>query len=360
MSHLKILITGARAPVALELARRFARAGHVVDLTDSVRFPLAGFSNCVRRTFRLPPPRQETTEYSKALRELSKSYDLVVPTCEDVLWVSRAIEAFCPSFELLKKLHNKYEFSRIAQRLGLLVPETILLESRGQALEILHSAKPTVFKPVYSRFATHTRVLPRHLDGVYPERERWVAQEYWPGDHFCSFSIAHGGRLAAHIVYKPLARLGQGAGVILESVSHPTVDRWVERFLRELSLTGQFAFDFIQNARGEVAAIECNPRTTSGVHLFGPSQDLAGAYLGPTEGCLIGEPNRRAMLTFPALLSSPYQVWKERPSPILLDRRDPLPFLAQGISFLEFLWRARRGGLLEATTSDICWDGCES
>ncbi len=39
----RVLLTGARAPVTLDLARHFARRGHEVYFADSVHLPLARF-----------------------------------------------------------------------------------------------------------------------------------------------------------------------------------------------------------------------------------------------------------------------------------------------------------------------------
>ena len=56
----KVLITGARAPVAVDLARAFAAAGHEVHLADSVTPWAARWSKAKRgRIVRLPPARHE-------------------------------------------------------------------------------------------------------------------------------------------------------------------------------------------------------------------------------------------------------------------------------------------------------------
>ena len=353
---MKVLITSARAPVALELARRFGRAGAEVDLVDSVRWPLAGFSRYCRSYHRVPPPRQQTGKYGEVMRKLVTAYDLVIPTCEDVLWLSQEASGFCPDLPTLRTLHNKWLFSRTATELGLQVPETYLLNERSEAESLWEKGKPLVFKPVYSRFATHTVIKPESPEQIPSFDGQWVAQDFWEGDALCSFSVAHAGKMTAHVVYRPVARLGQGAGVILESVQIPEVDVWVEQFLTALELTGQFAFDFIQREDGKVACLECNPRSTSGLHLFPFDGRLAKAYVEPKLDCVYAEPGTKVMLTFPALVADPIAVLSARPRPAVMEFSDWKPNFGQALSFAETCWLGRKVGFLEATTFDICWD----
>lgn len=353
---MNILITGARAPVALELVRRFGRAGHTVDLVDSVAWPLAAFSRFCRAYHRLPPPRQQTADYGRDMRALVSHYDLVIPTCEDVLWLSQEADGFCPELQVLRRLHNKWLFTELAAELGHLTPTTRLLTSRREALEILATGAPLVLKPVYSRFAAHTLINPQTPDQIPSWKGAWVAQDYWEGQAFCSFSVAHQGRLTAHVVYKPLVTLGQGAGVVIESVAHSKIDTWVREFLSPQGLTGQFAFDFIEDSSGRVACLECNPRTTSGVHLFEADGRLVESYLDPRAGCLSPPSGRRAMLTLPALFSDPLAVMRSRPKPVVMELQDWKPNFGQALSFLEVWLLSFKVGFLEATTYDICWD----
>jgi hypothetical protein len=53
----------------------------------------------------------------------------------------------------------------------------------------------------------------------------------------------------------------------------------VNHFVKELKLTGQVSFDFIEAEDGTVYAIECNPRTHSAITMFYNHLKLADAYL---------------------------------------------------------------------------------
>lgn len=80
-----ILLTGARAPVTLELCRAFAQQGHRVFLADMNLFPIARWSRFVEQYLRIPAPVQEFDAFKQALKELIKRYriDHLIPTCEE-------------------------------------------------------------------------------------------------------------------------------------------------------------------------------------------------------------------------------------------------------------------------------------
>jgi hypothetical protein len=64
-----------------------------------------------------------------------------------------------------------------------------------------------------------------------------------------------------------------------ENVENPKIQEWVTHFVKELKLSGQISFDFIQAEDGTVYAIECNPRTHSAITMFYNHPQVADAYL---------------------------------------------------------------------------------
>ena len=55
----RVLLTGARAPIALDLARQFAAAGWQVHTADSQPAHATSASGAVHCHHRVPPPRQQ-------------------------------------------------------------------------------------------------------------------------------------------------------------------------------------------------------------------------------------------------------------------------------------------------------------
>lgn len=152
-----------------------------------------------------------------------------------------------------------------------------------------------VLKPCYSRFATQTIIKPsgiqdKQLQVVLSDVKKgvhWVGQHYVHGKHYCSYSIAHEGRVTAHACYPSEFTPGRvGATMVFESVKHNLIQDWVASFVKVNNLTGQYAFDFIE-AKDSVYVLECNPRSSSGIHLFADQPEFTDSILDPTSVLLL-------------------------------------------------------------------------
>jgi len=111
---MRVLILGGRAPVALDHARRFAAQGWTTAIADSAPCRLSAWSNAVDSVIPLPPPRTALTAFAAQLgRAISaQRIDLVLPTCEEVFYVSRiraqlpaGCTVFAAPFEQVRELH---------------------------------------------------------------------------------------------------------------------------------------------------------------------------------------------------------------------------------------------------------------
>ena len=115
----RILITGARAPVSIDLSRRFHAAGHEVFLCDSIRFPIGRSTSKQHSSFRVPSPRYDTAGFIFEVNRIIDEHqiDLVIPTSEECFYLAaHRAELHCPclveSLPLLESLHNKFTFSQ--------------------------------------------------------------------------------------------------------------------------------------------------------------------------------------------------------------------------------------------------------
>ncbi len=289
-----VLITGARAPVALHLARLFDGAGWRVVLADTPAKPLSAASRACAAYFRLPPPRFEPARYGDAVEALvvRENVSLVVPTCEEVfylahMWRERQPAAllFAPDIDLLQRVHDKYAFIDLCRSLGLAVPHTRLLRGEDDVLSVRAEAAELVFKPVWSRFASRVLVRPSRaeLDGLSPSPQApWVAQQFLPGEELSVYAIAREGRLAAFSLYGSIYRAGKGAGICFQPVEDERARAFVERFVAGTGWTGQISFDLMRMADRAVLPLECNPRATSGLHFFRDPKGFVAAATGDT------------------------------------------------------------------------------
>ncbi len=378
-----ILLTGGRAPAALDLARSFHAAGHTVVMAESARGHLSAPSSALSANYYVPPPRQEPDAFIQALQRivLERKIDLLIPTCEEVFYIARGRDALAPHcavfvepLERLRPLHHKGLFFDLARRYGLPVPETILLHSQADLSRAFARWPHLVLKPVYSRFASRVLIKPTPAQAIAAldvfTNVLWVAQEYIAGKQICTYSIAHQGRLTAHAAYRSNFTAGPGATLVFQHFDHPSTLDWVQRLVAALRFTGQIAFDFIEDGTGRIFALECNPRATSGVHLFAAAPNFTTAFLNPNSPCLFPPPAISCMLlTGMVLYGLPASLKQRRLAQwcttfftsrdVVFNRHDPLPALLQWRSILHFFQVARkhRLSLLQASTFDIEWNG---
>ncbi|WP_027057609.1 hypothetical protein [Mesorhizobium loti] len=381
MQNSTVLITGARAPVALHLARLLHAAGLRVVLADSPAHPIAAASTACAAYFRLPPARFAGHAYGEAVEALvrSEGIDLVIPTCEEIfylsqVWRDRAMPArlFAPDMALLAQVHDKHAFMRLAESLGLAVPETALLQSRDDLRAVRGQSRELVFKPVWSRFASHVllRPSPEKLDAIDPSPAiPWVAQRFVDGDEISAYAVAVKGDLKALGLYRSLYRAGKGAGICFELVADPVARDFIESFVAGTGWTGQISFDLTREQGGRILPLECNPRATSGLHFFRDPQRFAKAVLADGDEVMpdveVPQTVRLAMWIygFPVALRS-QEIGRfnkaMREAGELLDwPGDPAPKRAQWRALAEIAGTAlrQRISLQAASTRDIEWNG---
>ena len=376
-----ILLTGGRAPATLELARTFHRAGHAVFMAESLRGHLSEPSNALTANYLVPPPRQQTSAFLDALKTIiiENKIDLLIPTCEEVFYISMGrnqllCKVFVEPINMLQMIHHKWAFIIQALNLGLPVPETLLIRSEDELLMAFAQWQKLVLKPIYSRFASRTLIRPtlkQALTTVTIDPDNpWIAQEFIDGQQFCTYSICHHGHITAHTAYRSDFTAGQGATIVFQHFEHPGIFDWVQRFVEATLFTGQIAFDFIESPDGEIVALECNPRATSGIHLLASDPKFVNAFFDESMDYITPSEKSSSMLTtamlmyrlFPAIKNHKFNSWLSTffSSPdVIFDTKDLLPFFLQWRSILHYLNLARKQHIspLAASTFDIEWNG---
>lgn len=370
-----VLILGARAPACLEWARAFRTAGWQVSAGDSLAWPVTRFSSAVHRYVRLPEPLASPAAWIDALARVVETLaiDLVLPTCEESFYLAHGRDripcrVIVPGFDLMHRVHHKGEFAAMIRGWAGEAPETHLLQSIRD-VEAFDAPRAWVFKPAYSRFANRTLIQPhpKALAALQPTpAQPWIAQRFIAGREHCSYSLLVDGRLTAHACYHPRYRVGRGSGIWFEPTDPAPIRAFVERFGAETGYTGQVAFDYIESEDGCCHAIECNPRATSGVHLFDDQPEgLVAALLG-AQGVLTPTTEPRQVALAMLLFAShkhgfERQFWRDflRARDVVTRPGDRGPLAAQIPGLAEIIGRAltRRCGLLAAATADSEWNG---
>jgi hypothetical protein len=376
-----VLITGGRAPAALDLARRFAAAGRRVVVADSTPFYLARATAAADAAAVVPSPRDAPLAFLAAVRALIARHGvtLIVPTCEEVFYLARfAAELrplatlLCGDLPAMERLHNKWVFAALTRGLCAEAPQTLLLRDRA-AVGALADPEAFVFKPAYSRFAVHTLVRPARaaLGALRPTPEQpWVAQRFVAGRELCSYSVAREGRLTAHVAYEPAWRVGAGSSVYFRPLADARTEAFAAELVARTRYTGQVAFDYIDDASGRLHVLECNPRATSGVHLFAATDPLVAAFDGTASAVVRPAAPRARMISALMLAVGVGQGLRRRKlgaaardyvraRDVIWSWRDPLPLLFGIVGIGAFAWAGLRSGngARAAATRDIEWDG---
>jgi hypothetical protein len=370
-----VLLTLGRLPKALDLCRSFARAGWRVVVAEPFARHLCAASRAVARSIQVPVPAAGKRAYLDALAGVARAEgaELVVPVSEETMHVA-FLRPLLPGArvltmdpELVLALHHKGRFATLTEQAGVPVPATHPLGS-AEAAELAATGR-VVVKPVHSCSGRGVRVLPEGAalppaDPAVPA----VVQRFVPGEEFSSCTLAHAGRVQGTVVYRGSQFAGTVA-VAFERVTHPAIEDWITRCVAALGWSGFISFDLRVDPEGRVFGIECNPRTTSGLHFFHPD-DLAPAILKPEAAApLRFRPETRLQQFWSCLTETQLSLFRRGGSfgrnlrslvtthDVSWSARDPLPLLTMPYTSWPILRMAaaRRVPFGEVATLDVGW-----
>lgn len=381
-----VLITGARAAAALDLARDFVAAGWQVHLADCNSAFMARWSTAPYSVHRYPSPVEDRLGFRRKITTLIEQVEpaLVIPCCEEIFHLSAPALAslfgnrlFAPPLPILRNLHDKLAFSEACLELHLPVPEIQRLDTEFDLAYAANDHRNWVFKPRFSRFGELTLVGPSKSQLSFIadiDRSHWFAQRRIYGMEASFYAIAQEGILLAFSAYRSDWRLPGGASFAFEAVEKCQADKLTNLaavIAKHFHISGQFSCDVIFDADKIPWLIECNPRATSGIHLLSGEGHLAHAmanriaiphgktqnptYLGPAM-ILFGLPL--------ALRSRKFGHWLQTffcGRDIISRPGDRLPLVGALADAASFAAKGVRQGIstIAATTSDIEWNGEE-
>ncbi|MEB3179396.1 MAG: ATP-grasp domain-containing protein [Nostocaceae cyanobacterium] len=292
-----ILITGGKMTKALQLARSFHQAGHRVFLVETHKYWLSGhkFSNAVTGFYTVPAPEKDANGYYQELLKIvqKEGINVFIPVSSPVAsyydsvagtFLSPYCEIIHFAPDITQMLDNKFTLCEKARSFGLSAPKSFLITDPQQVLDFDFAADGSqyILKSIrynsvsrldltrfpFAGMADYVKNLP-----ISPENP-WMMQEFITGQEYCTHSTVRNGKIRLHCCSKSSA-----FQVNYEHIENPKIYTWIEKFVKELNLTGQISFDFIQAENGNIYPIECNPRTHSAITMFYNHPGLADAYL---------------------------------------------------------------------------------
>jgi hypothetical protein len=262
-------------------------------------------------------------------------------------------------------LHHKGGFTEAARHAGVAVPATHPLGSEAAAA--LARAGRVVVKPVHSAAGRGVRVLAEGEALPAPEPGApAVVQRYLPGAEFSSCTLARQGRVLGTVIYRGVQFAGSVA-CAFERVEHAPAEAWIAKLVGALGWTGFISFDMREDAEGRIHGIECNPRTTSGLHFF-ETEDIAAAILGARDTLRHREATRLQQF-WSCLTETQLAAFRRegaalghlrnllRTSDVTWSARDPLPLLTMPYTAWPIMRDAARQRVPfgEVATQDVGW-----
>jgi len=324
---MNILLTNGRFPLTLDLARQLHSAGHNVFVVDPMEYYVCKFSLAVKKSYYSPAPSIDAPGYIKTVKEAVRKseIDLIIPLHEEIFHLASCGDKeilerlFAPKFDILYRLYNKWTFSALMLELGFDVPEAHLCKSL-EDIRALDKSKEWAVKPILGRGSAgvhhlHTDRKDEDLPTINVSDEiPHIAQEWIWGKRYCTYGVFREGKMQALGIYPVLETLDGSSSVYFQAVEHTGIRDYVHSIAETLKITGQLAFDFVETEfeskdkgpdhetefmrdRGSSSSvtvaqegagsnfstkfqprlitIECNPRATSGIHLWSRSPLLA-------------------------------------------------------------------------------------
>ncbi|MEM7026590.1 MAG: ATP-grasp domain-containing protein [Pseudomonadota bacterium] len=374
---MNILLTLGRMPKGLDLARGFSNNDCQVFVADPHKNHISRYSNSITECRAVTAPNISADAFIQDLLEIvtDKSIDMVVPVSEESVYASlmkdrlpNNVSFFGPAFDTACMLHDKFRFNQYLHEQGFPAPACALLGDN--AAEDLITNFDAVIKPVHASAGIDIQYLNKgdNLPGT-TNRPAMIQQRMF-GRLLTSLSLAKKGECLATGIYEGSIFSGSVATAFKRVDNIQAVNDFVDRFIENLNYSGFISFDLFLNEDGIAYAIECNPRLTSGIHLF-ETTDIAKAILeeeittsirfrqrdsfqhfwpclGITEMSLInGGPFRHNLRHF---LHSADVTWSNN---------DPLPFLMMNFCSMEIFKKyfLEKMSLGEAAITDVEWRG---
>lgn len=280
----RILLTDGEQRSTLAAVRSLGRAGHRVGVTSRSSVPLAGASRYCDRVHVLSDP---TTESLSDLLD-REDYAMVIPmtdaAAEAVLGLRSArpeVVIPFPEASTYRAVSDKQNLLAAAERLGLGVPEQVVVDHRGDVALAESWAEAhgfdVVLKPARSavettdgteRFAVSMvasredlrRSFAQYSDEAFPI----LVQERIKGPGLGAFLLVSAGETRAVFAHRRIREKPPTGGVSVyrESVAlDPALTSAAERVLSEFGWEGVAMVEFKQSERtGELYLMEVNGR----------------------------------------------------------------------------------------------------
>lgn len=294
-----VLVTTGRQAKTLHTVRALKAIGARVFVADYDIISASAISVCADG-FILLPNLQTTpaNEWLSFFEEVLINYeiDVVLPvsTINEVLMIGLAkstmatrfphISWICPDLAQSLHLDDRQRFSELCDQFDVPSPKSGVLtsiegiNSVAENFEngiILKRMESSVNREQEIVPFTKGDVLPHHLKPS--ESDAWQWQQFVKGVEKSAWYVAIDGEVTFSACYFSEADLTRFDPAPVPKI----LDDAVKRLLKGMNLTGQFAFDFIEDSKsGTPYVIECNPRASSVLETVSSTPLWGEAFFG--------------------------------------------------------------------------------
>jgi predicted ATP-grasp superfamily ATP-dependent carboligase len=286
---MRVLVLDGNQNQAVACVRSLACAGHRVVVGESCGWSKAGWSRFSFGSVRYPPPHQHASDFVRRIAEIAADAPgtFVLPCTEattlplsaqrDVIFAAGA-RMVLPAHADLVRAADKEETTRLAQSLGIKVPETMAVCDLTQAEHAARSVSyPAVLKPRSSEeLAEHglrTAGRPHYardageLVAAYRQISRLspavLVQEFVQGDGMGYFALLCHGELRAEFAHRRIRDVypsGSGSALRVSVPAAPEIRQAGLAMLRALNWHGAAMVEFRQPPGQPPVFMEVNGR----------------------------------------------------------------------------------------------------
>lgn len=282
-----VLLLDGEQRASLAAARSLGSKGIDVIVGSAYRASLAGSSRYVKKQMQYTSPLENPGEFLHDIQSVVKSFNIgmVLPITDLTMYLTlnnsiRIMPATVPliTYDRYLAASNKIHLMKLAERIGVPIPSTIIIEESGDLDKHLSSLSyPVILKPM-SSLLQHGNKLIRTTVKIPQSREElinevngniafhypYMIQEKVRGEGIGIFTLFDKGRpvtVFAHRRVREKPPWG-GVSVVSESVEpDPEAKEYAMRLLEELQWVGPAMVEFKRDEkRGVPVLMEINAR----------------------------------------------------------------------------------------------------
>lgn len=287
---MKILITDGDTRAALSATRSLAKKGYSVYIVGRKKYNISSISKCCTKGFSIVSYTDDIEGFLDGIKRIivQEAIEIVLPmTDASVIMLAElrdrlgsGVMVACPPIDVVRKLCNKYELFKLAEKKNIEIPKTVFINNRNDffSKDLTEISFPVVVKPSFSKIQTQNGFITTAVEFAgdrsslnelyttrkYLEKYPSLIQEKIEGPGTGLFTLFDGEKHLALFSHKRLREKPPWGGVSVYSESVSLDPEMVESsrlLLSDMGWQGIAMVEFKRDHRdGKAKLIEINGR----------------------------------------------------------------------------------------------------